>query len=1173
MKRLLGLLCALLFSVPAMSANLPAGYTEVEYLESSGTQYIDTGFYYTNANHKAVVKFSHVEPGSGAYPYWVWGADGGGSGGAGSRTGGLALQSSGTKIGVGVGSAAVGTTTYTIDNPSTPITVSVETKSNNTFTVIKDGVTVYTDVSFAGSGVAETPVTETLFGVHSASSVSRTVATRIYFAQFYDNGSLVHDFVPARNSSGVLGMYDLMDNNPATAFHTNAGTGTFTGGNPVCPNGGTAQTYTTATGTVTQNGTPTPTNPITPTFYTQGNMVLRKIDDTYKDSYDATTGKITRRVGVKVLNGTEEWILNTSNNNSSVYSDTTITDRKIGVNGISTHFVSNQSTTTYGGSFYGVSSQRINYAIIDIATDVASWKTWLSSHPVTIYYPLATAVEEDWPATQCEGATVCKNLLNSVSMIDGYIINDSGVQTNNISGHRSDFIPASPNTVYTYSGVAGTTTSAAKRLHAYNANKEWIGQVAYATLSTPTSFVATGTTPANTAYLAISGHQVDTKLQLEEGATATVYTDCKIKIATTKYNTNAFSGVVTALNTAIDKIKDVVSNTIAQTTAVANLHSGKQTKPTDACPNGKICLLVEDQAGTPHWYEIIERAPGIVPAGSGYTQVEYLQSSGTQYIDTGIVPSAGIKASGSFAILDTTAARNYIFGTTNGGSGRFQFSYSSQAFFGCGGAYSQPSLTVNTNRHNFVADKNTFTIDGNTVYTPTSNQFSGDRTIVVFGLHDNSNITNLASIKVWSLQIYNDESLVQDLVPARRDSDGVLGMYDTVSGNFFTNQGSGKFYAPDQWVPSTYTKLEYIESPRGAYIDTGVTYGKFVHDIAFIIDGQRNLLGNGVSAAQFWEATNADKFIFYGGNINIDTTERNIVEFTMRESDASLQVGDVVSTSNHTSIAGKSYWLFGLNSSYNYSARAKLYNLKVYDLNGKIVRDMVPVKRNSDNEVGLYDNVNDVFYTNQGSDKFYAPGERDLPAGYTKLQYIEARSSGPGILDTLTITRSQRIEIDLDISDNLNSQVWIAGHGASAWADQTTMRYNSGTKLVLQAGGTAATEITNATARNARTLYTLDILNHKSYVNGSQVLDFTNFTFNPQGTWGYLCYSKDDGTLSGAGCTKGKLYSVRVYNNNALVRDLVPAQHGNDVGMYDLVNNQFYTNQGTGTFTAGPAVQ
>lgn len=48
--------------------------------------------------------------------------------------------------------------------------------------------------------------------------------------------------------------------------------------------------------------------------------------------------------------------------------------------------------------------------------------------------------------------------------------------------------------------------------------------------------------------------------------------------------------------------------------------------------------------------------------------------------------------------------------------------------------------------------------------------------------------------------------------------------------------------------------------------------------------------------------------------------------------------------------------------------KGKMYTFKVYD-NGTLVRDLVPAKRDSDNEVGAYDIVNDVFYT--------------VPTGYT----------------------------------------------------------------------------------------------------------------------------------------------------------------------------------------------
>ena len=86
-----------------------------------------------------------------------------------------------------------------------------------------------------------------------------------------------------------------------------------------------------------------------------------------------------------------------------------------------------------------------------------------------------------------------------------------------------------------------------------------------------------------------------------------------IKIATTAYNTARFSPVVNDLNTTIATIRDVVTNTINQTAAIADLQAIKQTRPaddytdetnTENCPKFRQCLLVEDDNGTPHWYLI-----------------------------------------------------------------------------------------------------------------------------------------------------------------------------------------------------------------------------------------------------------------------------------------------------------------------------------------------------------------------------------------------------------------------------------------------------------------------------------------------------------------------------------------------------------------------------------------
>ena len=47
-----------------------------------------------------------------------------------------------------------------------------------------------------------------------------------------------------------------------------------------------------------------------------------------------------------------------------------------------------------------------------------------------------------------------------------------------------------------------------------------------------------------------------------------------------------------------------------------------------------------------------------------------------------------------------------------------------------------------------------------------------------------------------------------------------------------------------------------------------------------------------------------------------------------------------------------------------------------------------------------------------------------------------------------------------------------------------------------------------------------------------------------------------------------KLYACQIYDDGTLVRDFVPCINASgEVGLYDLVGQQFYGNAGAGTFT------
>lgn len=196
------------------------GMQHLEYIESTGTQWIDTGVVYSSANHKSVVKFSHVSSGSDNAPWWVWGSDSVLTTN-GSRSGAVALKSDNNTLGIGVGEITGGSSPYTIPNPTVPITVDIETKDNNTFSVSVNGLSIYDNVSFNGSCYGTS--SEALFGINVNGTIQQKTSTKIYAAQFYDNGILVRDFIPVKDDTGRGALYDKV----TQQIFYNSGTGDF----------------------------------------------------------------------------------------------------------------------------------------------------------------------------------------------------------------------------------------------------------------------------------------------------------------------------------------------------------------------------------------------------------------------------------------------------------------------------------------------------------------------------------------------------------------------------------------------------------------------------------------------------------------------------------------------------------------------------------------------------------------------------------------------------------------------------------------------------------------------------------------------------------------------------------------------------------------------------------
>ena len=303
----------------------------------------------------------------------------------------------------------------------------------------------------------------------------------------------------------------------------------------------------------------------------------------------------------------------------------------------------------------------------------------------------------------------------------------------------------------------------------------------------------------------------DYHAQIERGATATDYVPyCEpfIKIATTAYNAARFNPVQTDLNSAVATIRDIVTKTINQTAAIASLQADKQTRPEDACPAGKKCLLVETEENgviVPHWFPIIENIYGL-PAG--YTPLEYIQSRSSPaeaYIDTGL----NFNSNYMYEITYAKGGLQNVFmgarGTTDYlAKGNFSLTYNSSS---C--VYS--STSTNSTPVNF--DDTTFGVKHTVKYQQSTSTLLFDDTnkwdsnwitnieipyhvyLFAFNQGGTPGGARMEYARIYAYSVKNSNGIfIQNFVPAKNSS-GVIGMYDTVNDRFYTNAGTGTFTA------------------------------------------------------------------------------------------------------------------------------------------------------------------------------------------------------------------------------------------------------------------------------------------------------------------------------------------------------------------------------------------
>ncbi len=204
--------------------------------------------------------------------------------------------------------------------------------------------------------------------------------------------------------------------------------------------------------------------------------------------------------------------------------------------------------------------------------------------------------------------------------------------------------------------------------------------------------------------------------------------------------------------------------------------------------------------------------PALADLPAGYKQVEYIEASGTQRIKTGLTPACTDTIEMRIRALKTGATQCLWCSRGNGTTtATFTgFLMNNNVFrFDRNGTTGTAKYSV-TKDHDYkiVANGNSLTTtitdetagssgSGNTL---ASGSFTVGSPLGLLASHhsgEDKNLGNYATFRVYSFKVTGSDGTVKcELVPARRVSDAVLGLYDVKRDQFLTNAGTGVFTAP-----------------------------------------------------------------------------------------------------------------------------------------------------------------------------------------------------------------------------------------------------------------------------------------------------------------------------------------------------------------------------------------
>lgn len=379
-------------------------------------------------------------------------------------------------------------------------------------------------------------------------------------------------------------------------------------------------------------------------------------------------------------------------------------------------------------------------------------------------------------------------------------------------------------------------------------------------------------------------------------------------------------------------------------------------------------------------------------------RVEYLESNGTQYIDTGLLQQGfHILVDVEFSNFSSIQIISGTYGYTQSGTGQDSYRYYLRAntngsivtqFGGSSGNNLITGATLNINTQYKIEAKLFNGIQELRVNDVLYGQkaISGrsfpNKNIFLFANHDvtANTASNFCSCKIYSAKYYdNNGTMIRDYVPILDDND-VPCLYDAVNNVKYYNAGTGTFSYGN--VINEPSRVEYLESSNNnQFVHTGIPMSSLTKieidlqatrtDLVQGITGRYT--SNNTSIQIIMSNSNGKLTCKWGANSYTVTYDTNRHKIELSKTQCIVD-GTVLGTYEGITPSDTSDLLLfarrtdNSGSGIQNSSAVKIYSCKMY-ADDILVRDFLPML--DDNGVPcMYDQINNQYYYHVGQTPF-----------------------------------------------------------------------------------------------------------------------------------------------------------------------------------------------------------